>query len=224
MERTLSLVATVFASLSLFSTGCAQSQHTDRTESGNLYLIVQNGKFGFIDSKGRVVIKPQFLKANSFSEGLTAVAIGNSSQDYKVAFIGTTGRFVIETDDSPGEVGFSSGLAVLLKNSSSSSYYIDKSGKRLYPAARAELKKAHSWYYERSPLSATAFAHVIDMLSPESSKPRRSIPCRARNTQTRSSTLPVQHIVSTCGVVVSDCCGDTPETASRLLVRSGPAR
>ena len=33
---------------------------------------------------------------------------------------------------------------------------------RLHPEARAELREARRWYFERSPLSATAFAHVID--------------------------------------------------------------
>ena len=33
---------------------------------------------------------------------------------------------------------------------------------RLHPEARAELRDARRWYYERSPLSATAFAHAVD--------------------------------------------------------------
>ena len=33
---------------------------------------------------------------------------------------------------------------------------------RLHPEARAELRAARRWYYERSPLTATAFAHAVD--------------------------------------------------------------
>jgi plasmid stabilization system protein ParE len=33
---------------------------------------------------------------------------------------------------------------------------------RLHADARAELRQARKWYYERSPLSATAFAHAVD--------------------------------------------------------------
>ena len=33
---------------------------------------------------------------------------------------------------------------------------------RFHPEARAELRETRGWYYERSPLSATAFAHAID--------------------------------------------------------------
>jgi plasmid stabilization system protein ParE len=32
----------------------------------------------------------------------------------------------------------------------------------LHAEDRAELREARRWYYERSPLSATAFAHAID--------------------------------------------------------------
>ena len=33
---------------------------------------------------------------------------------------------------------------------------------KFHPEARAELREARGWYYERSPLSATAFAHAVD--------------------------------------------------------------
>ena len=33
---------------------------------------------------------------------------------------------------------------------------------RLHPKARAELRDARNWYFERSPLSAIAFSHTID--------------------------------------------------------------
>lgn len=33
---------------------------------------------------------------------------------------------------------------------------------KLHPDARAELRAARDWYYERSPLSAIAFAQTVD--------------------------------------------------------------
>ncbi|MDT4965407.1 MAG: hypothetical protein QOJ64_144 [Acidobacteriota bacterium] len=33
---------------------------------------------------------------------------------------------------------------------------------RLHTEASAELREARKWYYERSPLTATAFAHAVD--------------------------------------------------------------
>jgi len=32
----------------------------------------------------------------------------------------------------------------------------------LHPDTRAEVLEAQKWYYERSPLTATAFAHEVD--------------------------------------------------------------
>lgn len=33
---------------------------------------------------------------------------------------------------------------------------------RLHPKARGELREARNWFDQRSPLSATAFAHAVD--------------------------------------------------------------
>ena len=33
---------------------------------------------------------------------------------------------------------------------------------RLHPEARSELRDARNWYFERSPLSAVAFAQTVD--------------------------------------------------------------
>ena len=68
--------------------------------SDDLYWIIENGRFGFIDSKGVVVIKPQFLMVDLFREGLAAVLLGDL-QKHKTAFIDTKGRIVFETGDSP---------------------------------------------------------------------------------------------------------------------------
>ena len=107
----------------------AQSNAGKNTESEDLYWIVQDGRVGFIDSTGRVVIKPQFVITYPFfSEGLVAVLIGNEEKQ-KTAFIDTKGRIIFETDDSPSEKGFSSGVAVLLADHSSGHYYVDKKGR-----------------------------------------------------------------------------------------------
>lgn len=34
---------------------------------------------------------------------------------------------------------------------------------RLHPAARSELLEARNWYYERSSLTAVAFAHAVEL-------------------------------------------------------------
>lgn len=57
----------------------------------DLLLVRVNEKFGFINSKGEIIIKPQFDDAEHFSNGLAPVKINN-----KWGFINETGEIVIE--------------------------------------------------------------------------------------------------------------------------------
>jgi hypothetical protein len=50
----------------------------------------EQGKYGYIDATGRVVIKPQFDGALPFTEGLAAVSIGK-----KWGFIDSSGKVVV---------------------------------------------------------------------------------------------------------------------------------
>lgn len=53
--------------------------------------IKLNGKYGFIDKSGKIVIKPQFDNAGSFSEGLAAVKL-----DGKYGLIDKNGKIILE--------------------------------------------------------------------------------------------------------------------------------
>jgi serine/threonine protein kinase len=68
-------------------------------------LIVIGGKYGYIDSDGRVIIQPQFDFAWYFSDGLARVRIGD-----KWGYIDRTGKVIIQLkfDET---FGFSEGLA-----------------------------------------------------------------------------------------------------------------
>jgi hypothetical protein len=48
--------------------------------SENLAAIYKDGKWGYINRQGQIFIKPQFLRANQFSERLAAVCIEENSQ------------------------------------------------------------------------------------------------------------------------------------------------
>lgn len=148
----------IILSLGLFIS-CTQASRVHSEESGMLYRIIQNGKTGFIDGRGRVVIKPQFLIAYPFSEGLAAVAVGNPDS-YKSGFIDKSGKMLIELDGSPSEKGFSGGLAVVLKSNSSSYFYVDHQGRQIggyyhraedctegLCAVRMDSMKPGSWGY-----------------------------------------------------------------------------
>lgn len=66
------------------------TQDHDRFSEG-LASVKENGKWGYIDKTGALVIKPQFEISYSFHEGLAATRM-----DKKWGFIDKTGKFVIE--------------------------------------------------------------------------------------------------------------------------------
>jgi hypothetical protein len=102
----------------------ALAQPTPRTSP--LRPIQQNGKWGYIDSGGKVVIKPQFAWAEEFSEGLAAF----ENEDGKHGYIDETGKIVIEPKfDNWTE--FSEGLAAVSIDFEWG--YIDKTGKWAIP-------------------------------------------------------------------------------------------
>lgn len=63
-------------------------------QSVPLFPVCQNGKWGYIDKTGKMVIKPQFNCARSFSEGLARVWI-----DGKMGYINKTGKYIWKSTD-----------------------------------------------------------------------------------------------------------------------------
>src|SRR5688572_22630095 len=60
-----------------------------RNPSG-LFVVTVDGRAGYINRKGDVVIPPQFDRAYGFTERLAVVQVGN-----RLGFIDERGRFVI---------------------------------------------------------------------------------------------------------------------------------
>ena len=97
-------------------------------EEGLLFPIVRNGKYGFINKSGEVVIKPQFHSARDFSEGLAMICVKRKGH-YLWGYIGKTGRIVIDPQFANIEVrsgNFSEGLARVMLDRKYG--YIDKTG------------------------------------------------------------------------------------------------
>lgn len=85
-----------------------------------LFLVKQNGKYGYINGSGSIVIAPQFEQANDFSEGLARVSING-----KYGFIDESGSIAIETQFNLAS-DFSEGLAYVW---TAGKYgYIDRTG------------------------------------------------------------------------------------------------
>lgn len=59
----------------------------------NFAEVKINGKWGFINKKGELIIKPQFYETHPFSNGLSQVAFGPNA---KHGYIDTAGNFIIK--------------------------------------------------------------------------------------------------------------------------------
>ncbi len=60
-------------------------------QTGQLIRIIENGKYGYINQKGEVKIKPQFSNAQDFWNGIAAVR-----HNGLYGFIDETGKFIIQ--------------------------------------------------------------------------------------------------------------------------------
>lgn len=79
-------------------------------QTSPLFKITQNDKTGYINNKGKIVIKPIFLNGSDFSEGLAAVRLNGY-----YGFIDKTGRFVIPAKYDYAQQ-FSNGIAAVHKD------------------------------------------------------------------------------------------------------------
>ncbi|MEW6025904.1 MAG: WG repeat-containing protein [Planctomycetota bacterium] len=90
----------------------------EQEEVNPLFLIEQDGNYGYIDKIGNIVINPQFKYVfidpqleygGDFSEGLALVWLRNSNES---GYIDKTGKFVIEPKFRSYVGNFSEGLAI----------------------------------------------------------------------------------------------------------------
>lgn len=96
-----------------------------RDSGEELYVVRDNGRYGYINNMGLVVIKPQFEDGYGFSEGMARVAMY-----HKYGFIDKSGRLAIDAVfDDAGD--FSEGLAMVAIDNRYG--FIDKAGQRIVP-------------------------------------------------------------------------------------------
>ncbi len=111
-------------------------QDGDLTFSEGLLPVEQNGKSGYMDKAGKLVIPPQYDSAAPFSEGLAAVKL-----EGQYGYIDRSGKLVIP----PGfkeAASFSDGLASI--QSDRNQGYIDKSGKLVIDGPKFNLSRSFS--------------------------------------------------------------------------------
>ncbi len=98
-------------------------------QAQQLVAFKEDGKFGFKDEKGKVIIAPKYSGAEDFSEGLACVSLNDAW-----GFIDETGKVVIPFKYNAGYgTGhkFSQGLAAVNLNDKWG--YIDKTGNTVIP-------------------------------------------------------------------------------------------
>src|SRR5260221_960928 len=91
IPEVLHILKKVLSSLvCLAALASSSSTHGQQAKGSELFLIHENGKYGFIDKTGRIIIQPHFVAALSFSDGLAPVRIGETW-----GYINATGKVVI---------------------------------------------------------------------------------------------------------------------------------
>jgi len=89
MKRIISLLVFCLTGLNISNRMASGTQETTAV-STSLFLIKQNDKYGYIDKTGRIVIAPQFQKADNFSNEFANVQV-----DGKWGYIDKSGKIVI---------------------------------------------------------------------------------------------------------------------------------
>lgn len=142
-----SLVLLTIANFAVFG------QETNESPNELLLPISRNGKFGYIDTKGKIIIEPKFDTARNFSEGSAAIGIrkeiNNNNFYVEYGYIDKKGKIIIPIQFySAGD--FKGGIAVVFESMFNTYAYIDKTGNiitrfsdKSYNTNRREQNAAH---------------------------------------------------------------------------------
>jgi hypothetical protein len=146
MNMKKSLFALIF--VAAFSANAFAQQEA---KNSGLFWVRENGKYGYIDARGKTVIAPQFENTMGFNEGLAATKLGG-----KYGYIDTRGNWAIRPQFDFTYV-FSDGLAMVRVGKQYA--WIDRAGKTVIPAqdfdevalgfteGRLAVKKTGKWGY-----------------------------------------------------------------------------
>jgi len=115
----------LMAFVCLFALSTLLPAQSREPKEPNLFPVVQEGKWGYIDQTGKLVVKPQFDRADGFSEGRARVKIGK-----KYGFVDSTGKLLIPARfNAAGD--FSEGLVKVMIADKWG--FSDKSGRIVIP-------------------------------------------------------------------------------------------
>lgn len=117
----------LIAALLIVVTSMAYGEETSSKPSA-LFPVEVDGKYGYIDKTGKMVITPKFNYADDFSEGMAIIRVGNDETG-SFAYIDTSGKTVIKPKFKGAGI-FSEGVAIA--DDGKGKGVIDKSGKYLF--------------------------------------------------------------------------------------------
>lgn len=130
------LLLTIFvAALSVAENAAAQGYVSDKW-----FPVVVDGKAGFIDRTGKVVLEPKFDGVSYFSEGLARVSVGRDTiitSGFSQGFIDESGEMVIRPEWDVAS-HFSEGLAAVGYDQTKQKFELH--GRTFYTSA------SHTWY------------------------------------------------------------------------------
>lgn len=110
-------------------------------DTGSLFPVIMNGKWGYMNGKKQVVIEPQFDGAENFYEGLAVVWKDTStgeSVERLYGYIDINGSFVTQCNFTRA-LNFSEGLAAVERGGKFG--FVDKHGREVIPFQFEEASK-----------------------------------------------------------------------------------
>ena len=113
----------------------AAEAQSPREEPDLLFAVVEHGKWGYIDKTGKIVIKPEYVDAGPFKEGMARVQPFHPilSKAIRVYFIDTSGKILDMSTIYSYAEDFSEGMALVAVPGERGRGYIDKTSKMVIP-------------------------------------------------------------------------------------------
>jgi hypothetical protein len=138
--RQIALLVVLFSCLSLISIGYSlESKSGQVSVERSLFPIMKDGKYGFIDVQGDIVIAPMYHYASDFHEGVAAVR-----RDGYYGYIDTAGAFISEEKFDYAERFINGTARVYIQERP---YYINRKGELLFEHQFKELTGFGSQHY-----------------------------------------------------------------------------
>lgn len=131
-----SILFLVYSTIVVVSLAAAQEFKSD-----NWFPVYVNGKAGYIDRTGKIVLEPKFDGASYFSEGLARVSFGRDTiitEGFSQGFVDESGAVVIRGDWDVAS-HFSEGLAAIGYDQTKQRF--EFRGRTFYSSA------SHPWYF-----------------------------------------------------------------------------